>query len=191
MASFYFRYGVMKSGKSVHLMQVAHNYEKNNMKAIVLKPKVDTKGEDYIVSRVGLKRKVDFLVDDNKELKEYLDSLKDISCIIVDEAQFLNPENVDTLYEYNKKNDVPVICYGLKTDFITHAFPGAIRLFELSDYVEELVTICSCGKKAKFNARVVNGEYVLHGSQVAIDGEVNYEVLCGECYLKKVLKIDI
>ena len=191
MASFYFRYGVMKSGKSVHLMQVAHNYEEKDMKVALLKPNIDKKGDDYVISRVGIKRKVDYLVDENKELKEYLDNLEDVKCIIVDEAQFLSPENVDTLYEYNKKNNVPVICYGLKSDFRTHAFPGSIRLFELADVMEELVTICECGRKAKFNARVVDGEYILHGEQVAIDGiDASYEVLCGNCYRKKVLKID-
>lgn len=192
MASFYFRYGAMKSGKSAHLMQVAHNYEERDMKVIVTKPKVDAKGEDEIISRTGLHRKVDYLIENNKNFKEYLSTLENVKCILVDEAQFLDKEVIDTLYEYNKKYDIPVICYGLKSDFRTLAFPASIRLFELADTLEELVTICECGKRAKFNARIINGEYVLYGEQIAIDGiDARYDSLCGECYLKKVLKIDL
>lgn len=192
MASFYFRYGAMKSGKSAHLMQVAHNYEERDMKVIVAKPKIDSKGEDEIVSRTGLHRKVDYLIEDNKSFKEFLNTLTDVKCILIDEAQFLDKEIIDTLYEFNKIKDVPVICYGLKNDFRTLAFPASIRLLELADTIEELVTICQCGKRAKFNARIVNGEYVLYGEQIAIDGvEARYDSLCGECYLKKVLKINL
>lgn len=193
MASFYFRYGAIKSGKSTQLMQVAHNYEERDMKVSILKPAVDKKGEDEIISRIGVHRKVDFLISDNVSLKEYLNSIKDtVRCVLVDEAQFLSSDIVDILYEFNKKYNIPVICYGLKSDFRTISFPGSIRLFELADVFEELVTICECGKKAKFNARVIDGKYVLHGEQIAIDGiDAGYDSLCGKCYLEKVLKIDL
>lgn len=194
MASFYFRYGAMNSGKSAHLMQVAHNYEERDMLVILVKPKLDIKGEDEIISRTGLHRKVDYLIEDNKSFKEYLNTLtKDVKCILVDEAQFLDKEVIDTLYEYNKKYDVPVMCYGLKNDFRTMSFPATIRLFELADILEELVTICKCGRKAKFNARIVNDEFVIHGEQIMVDDgyNVSYDSLCGKCYLEKVLKIDM
>lgn len=194
MASFYFRYGAMNSGKSAHLMQVAHNYEERNMKVLVVKPKIDKKGEDELISRTGLHRKVDYLIEDNKSFKVFLSSLSNnIKCILVDEAQFLDIEVIDTLYEYNKKYDIPVMCYGLKSDFRTHGFPASLRLFELADILEELVTICECGKRAKFNARIVNDEFVIHGEQIMVDGcyDISYDSLCGKCYLQKVLKIDM
>ena len=116
---------------------------------------------------------------------------KIISCILIDESQFLTKEQVDELFYLTKKFDIPVICYGLRSDFKTMSFPGSLRLFEIADVMEELYTICRCGKRAKFNGRVVNGEFTSSGSQVAIDGEneVTYESLCGKCYLEKVLGI--
>ena len=189
MANLTFRYGAMNSGKSTALMQVAHNYEEKNMKVIVLKPVIDTKGNDKLVSRVGIMRKVDYLVSDgNSIIKLLKDKLKDTSCILVDEAQFLTEKHVDELHFICKELEIPVICYGLRSDFKTNSFPGSRRLFELADKLEELTTICACGKKAKFNARVINGKYVFEGEQVAIDevDDVYYESLCGKCYIEKV-----
>ena len=107
---------------------------------------------------------------------------------MIDEAQFLTTRQVEELQFISKELDISVICYGLKTDFKTNSFPGSRRLFELADKLEELTTICACGKKAKFNARIINGKYVFDGSQVAIDQEnsVSYEPLCGACYIEKV-----
>lgn len=195
MSKLYFRYGAMNSGKSTLLLQVANNYEERGMKVVIIKPLIDKKGSDAIVSRIGLSRKVDYLIKDDDNIKSYLKSCYDnkASCVLVDEAQFLNKEHVDELFLFTKKYNVPVICYGLRSDFKTEVFPGSLRLFEIADVIEELYTICRCGKRAKFNGRIVNGEFVSTGSQVAIDGvdEVQYESLCGKCYLEKVLKIDV
>lgn len=192
MSKLYFRYGAMNSGKTTLLLQVAHNYEERGMKVLILKPGIDTKGDNKIVTRIGLKRKVDHIIEKDENLKTYLNKVKDdIECILVDEAQFLSRDQVDELFMFSKLRDKPVICYGLRSDFKTIAFPGSLRLFEVADELEELITICRCGKRAKFNGRIVNGEFTSSGEQVAIDGEneVGYESLCGKCYLEKVLGI--
>ena len=192
MSKLYYRYGAMNSGKTTLLLQVAHNYEERGMKVLILKPKIDTKGNNMLVTRIGLKRKVDHLIDKDEKLINYLNKVKkDIACILVDDAQFLTRDQVDDLFMFTKLKDVAVICYGLRSDFKTMAFPGSLRLFEIADTLEELYTICRCGKKAKFNGRIVNGKFTAIGDQVAIDGEneVGYESLCGKCYLEKVLGI--
>ena len=192
MSKLYFRYGAMNSGKTTLLLQVAHNYEERGMKVVILKPGIDTKRNDKIVTRIGLKRKVDHIVKNDEKLINYLCTLPlDVVCVLVDEAQFLTRDQVDDLFMFTKLKNIPVICYGLRSDFKTMAFPGSLRLFEVSDVMEELITICRCGKRAKFNGRIVNGEFTSNGEQVAIDGEnhVEYESLCGKCYLEKVLGI--
>lgn len=191
MSKLYFRYGTMNCGKSLSLMQVAHNYEENNKKVLVIKSIIDTKGSDCLESRIGLKRKVNILLNNNETLDEY--SLDNIDCILVDEAQFLSSKQVESLFKISKQNNIPVICYGLKTDFKGYLFTGSKRLLELADVLEELVTICSCGKKAKFNARYINNEFTLKGKEVVIDGcstNIKYKPLCGECYLNSVLNIN-
>ena len=141
------------------------------MKVLVIKPLVDTKGGDTIVSRIGLSRSVDHLVEPGEDLYKYLKKIKGVSCIFVDEAQFLERGQIDDLLRIVVDYDVPIICYGLRTDFNTNGFEGR----------------CECGKKATFNARMVNGDFVFDGDQVAIDGEdeVTYESLCPKCYYKK------
>ncbi len=192
MNKLYYRYGAMNSGKTTLLLQVAHNYEERGMKVLILKPGIDTKGDNKIVTRIGLEREVDYLIHPDEDLSIYLKSISnDISCVLVDESQFLSKEQIDELYKFTKLKDISVICYGLRSDFKTNAFPGSKRLFEIADVMEEMYTTCRCGKRAKFNARIVNGEFTSSGEQVAIDGEneVKYESLCGKCYLEKVLKI--
>ncbi len=192
MSKLYYRYGTMNSGKTTLLLQAAHNYEEKGMKILILKPKVDTKGNDKIISKLGLKRKVDHLISQDEKLSTYLNNIdKAVFCIFVDEAQFLTRDQVDELFMFTKLKDRPVICYGLRSDFKTISFPGSLRLFEIADDMEELHTICKCGRRARFNGRIVNGEFTSSGDQVAIDGEneVKYEALCGKCYLEQVLKI--
>ena len=192
MSKLYYRYGTMNSGKTTLLLQAAHNYEEKGMKVLILKPKLDTKGNDKIYTKIGLKRKADHLIEEDEKLSIYLNKIKeDVYCIFVDEAQFLTRDQVDELFMFTKLKDRPVICYGLRSDFKTISFPGSLRLFEIADDMEELHTICKCGRRARFNGRIVNGEYTSSGDQVAIDGEneVKYEALCGKCYLEKVLKI--
>lgn len=188
MAKLYFRYGAMGAGKSTMLMQVAHNYEEKGLNVLVVKSIVDTKGEDKLVSRIGIERKVDVLLK-NSDILSKTHSLNNISCILVDESQFLNKKQVEDLWYISKELDIPVICYGLKVNFKGEFFDGSKRLMELADTFDELITICKCGKKARFNARKVNGEYTLSGDDVLIDGTKNieYEALCGKCYLEKVI----
>jgi len=192
MAKLYFRYGAMNCGKTLHLLQTDYNYRKNNMKTIVIKPSVDTKGGNCIVTRLGLKRKVDILLKPYDNVRQKLDT-KDVVCILVDEAQFLQPHQVEDLWKIAKLSDIPVICYGLRTTFTSKFFIGSKPLMELADDLDEISTICSCGKKAKFNARKVNGEFVTDGAEIAIDGEndVTYEPLCGKCYIEKVMGVDM
>ena len=191
MSKLYFRYGAMNCGKSTLLMQVAHNYEENSKKVIVIKSSIDTKGEDHLESRIGVKRKVDILINKKESFKKYLNDFKLAACILVDEAQFLTAKQVEELWKVTKQLNIPVICYGLKTDFQSHLFEGSKRLLELADEIEELITICSCGKRAKFNARYVNGKFTLEGKEVVIDGScdnVVYHPMCGKCYLNELEK---
>ena len=190
MSKLYFRYGAMNCGKTTSLLQVAHNYEERGIKVVLIKPSIDTKANDSVSSRIGVERKVDHLVSPEENLKGYLNLLVgNTSCVLVDEAQFLSESQVEELFVFSKLTNIPVICFGLRCDFRTNLFPGSKRLFELADEIEELYTICRCGIKARFNARIVNGEFTLDGDQVAIDGDVEYESLCGKCYLTKVRKM--
>lgn len=195
MAKLYFRYGAMNCGKTTSLLQVAHNYEERGMNILLLKPSKDKKGDRNIVSRLGVNREVDYLVGDNDSIidiaTEYLNNNKKIDCLLVDEAQFLEPSQVDELLFFATDMDIPVICYGLRTDFKLQGFPGASRLLEIASSIEEMKTICECGKKATINARFVDNELTIEGDQVAIDGfdNVTYKSMCPKCYFKKVKKL--
>lgn len=203
MAKLYFRYGAMNSGKSTALLQVAYNYEERGQRILLAKPATDTKGDTNIESRLGIDRSVDFLIspndsvwelfqqasagEDPQALLQSLDHMPPVAAFLVDEAQFLTPDQVDDLMKIAILLDVPVLAYGIRTDFLTKAFPGAQRLLEISHTLEELKTICRCGRKAIFNGRKVDGVFTFQGPQVAIDGQgVEYESLCGACYLEEV-----
>lgn len=186
MAKLYFRYGAMGCGKTSALLQVAHNYNEKNMEILLIKPKIDTKGGINVESRIGIYRQVDFVFPQKIKIKNKM-NLENIKAIIVDEAQFLSPHQVDELYEISKEYDIPVICYGLRTDFQMKGFPGSSRLLEISDEIEEIKTICKCGLKATQNLRYNNGVPVFKGEQVLIDGtnqNITYESVCGKCYLE-------
>lgn len=195
MAKLYFRYGAMNSGKSTALLQAAFNYEERGHRVLLAKPAVDTKGDRDIVSRLGMVREVDFTIAPDDQLLEVFQCYRtpvieergrDVSCLLVDEAQFLTAEQVDDLLRIALLDDIPVLAYGIRTDFQTTAFRGSRRLLEIAHSLEELKTICRCGRKAIFNGRRIGGEYVFDGDQVAIDGvEVAYESLCGVCYLQE------
>ena len=190
MSKLYFRYGAMNSGKSTHLMQVAHNYEERGMKVILIKPATDKKGGDKLVSRLGVERKVDILcekkMDIYEEIKKWQEVKFKIDCILVDEVQFMTKEQVDQLFKIAVVLDIPVICYGLRTDFMMEGFEGSTRLLLLAHSIEEMKTICKCGRKAILNGRKINDEFVFEGEQVAIDNidNVQYESLCGHCYFR-------
>ena len=194
MAKLNFKYATMNSGKSLDLIRTVYNYEENNYKVLVLKPSIDTKAENYISSRVGVKRKVDYLIKPNDNILELLkDSLDNIKTIFVDESQFLKKEQVDELFLISKKYDIDVICYGLRNNFKMEGFEGSIRLLEIAEELEELKTMCHCGNIARYVGRKVNGKYVFDGDVVVIDGTANVEYvpLCGDCYLKEVRNIDL
>lgn len=171
-------------------MQVAYNYEERGMKVLLIKPSTDKKGGDKLVSRLGVERKVDLLINDDQniynEVKKWQDEKYKIDCILVDEVQFFKAYQIDQLFEIAVCLDIPVICYGLRTDFKMQGFEGSTRLLLLAHSIEELKTICKCGKKAILNGRKINGKFVFEGEQVAIDNidNVEYESLCGHCYFK-------
>ncbi|MFW7415111.1 thymidine kinase [Demequina sp. SO4-18] len=190
MAKLYFRYGAMNSSKSALLLTAAYNYEERDQRPVIVKPGVDTKAGRAVSSRIGVERPVDVLLQDGESLEAAVAAhapLTDIDAIFIDEAQFLTPSQVDEAFTIAVTGGVPVLCYGLRGDFTTRSFPGSLRLLEIAHSIEELKTICRCGSKAIFNARIVGGEFVSHGAQVAIDGQhADYESLCGRCYLAKV-----
>lgn len=195
MSKLYFRYGAMNSGKSTALLQAAFNYEERGQRVLLAKPLIDTKGEATIVSRLGIVRPVDFTIGPDEDIYDKFQRERErvlaeheqpVSCLLVDESQFLSEAQVDDLLRIALLDDVPVLAYGIRTDFQTVAFPGSRRLLEVAHSLEELKTICRCGRKAVFNARKVDGRFVFSGEQVAIDGaEVSYESLCGNCYLEE------
>jgi thymidine kinase len=199
MAKLYFRYGAMNSGKSTAMLQAAFNYEERGHRVLLAKPDTDTKGDGRIMSRLGFSREVDFLIDPASDVRAlFLRFAGDatrvpgaapaqpVSALLVDEAQFLTDAQVDDLVRIAILEDVPVLAYGIRTDFQTVAFPGSRRLLEVAHSLEELKTICRCGRKAVFNARRVGDAFVFDGDQVAIDGvDVTYEALCGACYLQE------
>ncbi len=190
MAKLYFRYGAMNCGKTTNLLQVAHNYHERGMRAIIMKPGVDTKGGEAVVSRLGVTREVDVLVGPGADVLDlvqgYIIEHGHVDCILVDEVQFMKAEQIDQLFEAAVTKNIPVICYGLRTDFKMNGFEGSERLLLLAHSLEELKTVCRCGKKALLNGRKINGQFVFEGAQVAIDGEdqVEYESLCPACYFQ-------
>ena len=191
MAKLIFNYSAMNSGKTMDLLRTAYNYEENGLRVIVMKPSIDTEGGDSIVTRVGLNRKVDYLIDEDCDIYELLKNKIDgVKCIFVDEAQFLSVDHVNQLFKITKLLDVPVICYGLRTNFKSELFDGSMRLLALADELNEFKSLCNCGNMARFNARRLNGEFLYDGDDILIDGfsEVEYVPLCGECYLREVSK---
>ncbi len=188
MAKLYFRFGAMNCGKSTALIQVDHNYRERGMKTLLIKPGSDLKGSDEIISRLQIKRRVDILAVETDNLFKLVQNYNvkhgQIHCVLVDEAQFLTSEQADQLFEVAVLQDIPVICYGLRTDFRLDGFAGSERLLLLAHSLEELKTICKCGRKALANARKVDGQFIFEGDQVAIDGieNVSYEPLCAQCY---------
>ncbi|MBO8161128.1 MAG: thymidine kinase [Thermosipho sp. (in: Bacteria)] len=182
----YFRYGVMNSGKSTQLLQIAHDYEVNNNKRVlVLKPKVDTKAGEYVITRMGdgvFKRKCDFLIDPKDDLFEILsdEKYKDVACVLIDESQFLSRKNVESLTLVVIKLDIPVICFGLRNDFRGHPFEGSSWLFALAQDIEEITTRALDrfdSKRATMNIRLINGKPVFEGEQISIDDKVEITYL--------------
>ena len=190
MAKLYFRYGAMNCGKSTALIQVDYNYRERSMNTIIIKPETDTKGNDKVISRLGVERTADILSTPNDNLYEIIETWQrekgPFHCVLVDEAQFLTSSQVDQLFKVAVIQEIPVICYGLRTDFLLNGFEGSARLLLMAHSIEELKTICKCGQKAVANGRKIGGKFVFEGAQVAIEGEADvvYESLCASCYFK-------
>lgn len=182
MAKLYFRHGTMSSGKTLNLLAVAHNYENKGETVVVLRPRLDVRfGAEAVTSRVGITRAADVLVDADTVLDAAL--FRAAACVLVDEAQFLSAAVVDQLRELTWDLDVPVICYGLRTDFRTRAFEGSARLLEVADTIEEVKTVCHfCHRKAIFNLRLSADGGVVDGPQIELGEDDRYRPVCGPCY---------
>ena len=187
MAKLYYKFGAMGSSKTAQALITKFNYEERNMKVLLLKPSVDTRdGAAIVKSRIGLQEDAVIVGSDENIYEIYLSKYSDCNVIIVDECQFLTPEQVDQLADIVIEKDIPVLCFGLSTDFTTHLFPGSKRLFEIAESISEIKSICSCGAKATVNARIDgNGRIVTEGSQVLIGGNDSYVAMCRKCWLKR------
>lgn len=188
MAKLYFNYGAMSAGKTIEVITTAYKYNSKGMKALIIKPAIDTKGGNFVCSRIGMSQKVDILLKSDDNLIDYLKKYSDITCLIIDEAQFLTEKQVLELVIITKDWNIPAICYGLKVDFQGKLFTGSEALIRYADDLNELVSICACGKKARFNARKVNNKYVFDGNQILIGEDESYDPLCETCFMNKVLK---
>ena len=187
MAKLYFKYGAMGSSKSANALITKFNYEERGMRVWLIKPATDTRdGEGLIASRIGLSAKAD-IISHEESIIALLDKMSGIDVIITDECQFFTPEQIDELREIVNFRDIPVLCFGLRTDFMTHLFPGSRRLLEVADSITEIKTICSCGAKAIVNARIDSeGHVITSGGQVFIGGNDSYVAMCHECWSRAI-----
>lgn len=187
MAKLYFKYGAMGSSKSAQALITQFNYEELGMSVWLIKPSVDTRdGADIIKSRIGLQRSAQIITPEQNIAEEYA-KLEKHDVIIADEAQFFTPEQIDQLRGLVDDEDIPVLCFGLRTDFLTHFFPGARRLMELADSITEIKTVCECGRKATVNARIDgSGRIVTEGAQVFLGGNDSYIAMCHKCWKRKI-----
>ncbi len=186
MAKLYFRHGTMDSAKSLNLLAVAHNYRQQGKRVALLKPDLDDRfGGGVIASRAGLEKPADLLLGPDSQLDP--DFFEGLDCVLVDEAQFLAPRIIEQLRVLTRTHNVPVICYGLRTDFRTALFPASARLFELADSIEEIKVTCQyCNRKAIFNMRLANGEPVGEGAQIQIGANESYAPVCHACYEQRL-----
>jgi thymidine kinase len=186
MAKLYFRHGTMGSAKTLNLLAVAHNYRSQGKRVLLLKPRLDTRFSDgAIVSRSGLNEQADMLVDADSKLDT--SRFDGLDCVLVDEAQFLSPQVIEQLRLLTLSHDVPVICYGLRTDFRSRLFEGSRRLLELADSIEEVKVTCQfCNRKAILNMRLLNGRATTEGAQVELGADDRYAPACFRCYNKRL-----
>ncbi len=190
MAKLYFRYGAMGCGKTMQLLQVAFNYEERGHKVCVIKPSTDTKNGTKLLTRIGPERETDFCFDRRTNLYQQIaKNYRDVACVLVDEAQFLSAKQIDQLMDVTIDFDIPVMAYGLRLNFRLKdgGFEGATRLLQIAHEIEELKTICECGKKATYNARFLNGKLVTDGPDILIDDnktKIEYRALCPACFKK-------
>ena len=186
MAKLYFKFGAMGCSKSAQALITKFNYEERNMKVMLLKPALDTRDRGIVSSRIGLCAEAICVSPDCDVYRLYREQYSDCQVVIVDECQFLTPEQVDQLGAIVTELDVPVLCFGLSTDFQTHLFPGSKRLFEIAESVSEIKSVCRCGRKATVNARLDDdGNVVYTGEQVCIGGNERYTAMCRKCWLER------
>lgn len=193
MAKLYFRYGVMGSSKSAQALITKFNYEEQGMRVWLIKPAADTRyGTDIVRSRIGLEQKGDVITEDMNLYEIFRDREKEFNDVIIaDEAQFLTPAHIEQLRDIVDNYNVPVFCFGLRTDFRTKMFPGSARLFELADSVSELKTVCTCGGKAMVNARIDGeGNIITEGAQIMLGGNESYRPMCYKCWKKAQQKAE-
>ena len=187
MAKLYFKYGVMGSSKSAQALITKFNYEELGMTVWLIKPSIDTRdGADVVKSRIGLSATAQVITPGEDIIAAYREAGKH-DVIIADEAQFFTPAQIDQLRTLVDEDDLPVLCFGLRTDFLTHFFPGAQRLMELADSLTEIKTVCACGRKATVNARIdENGRITTEGSQVLLGGNDRYVAMCHKCWKERI-----
>ena len=189
MAKLYFKYGAMGSSKTAQALITKYNYEENGLKVWLLKPGADTRdGVNILRSRIGLEAQVDVAAADADVYERFLQERNgQCDVIIVDECQFLTPEQIDQLRRIVDDFDIPIMCFGLRTDFLTRLFPGSLRLMEVADTIQEIKTICDCGNKATVNARIDGtGHIVTQGAQVVLGGNDSYIAMCHRCYIRGI-----
>lgn len=187
MAKLYFKYGAMGSSKSAQALIAQFNYEELGMSVWLIKPSVDDRdGASIVQSRIGLKREAE-VITPGEDIWERYAEIPGCDVIIADEAQFFTPEQIDQLRELVDEKNVPVMCFGLRTDFLTHTFPGSKRLLELADSITEIKTVCECGSKATVNARIDgSGRIITEGDQVFLGGNDSYVAMCHRCWTRKI-----
>ena len=188
MAKLYFKYGAMGSSKTAQALITKYNYEENDMNVWLIKPSADTRdGAGTIRSRIGLEAECEVIAPDVDVFARFLGSqVRRTDVIIVDECQFLTPQQIEQLRDIVDEHNIPVLCFGLRTDFQTKLFPGSMRLMELADCIEEIKTMCDCGAKATVNARISDGYIVTEGAQVVLGGNDCYIAMCHKCYVKGI-----
>lgn len=188
MAKLYFKYGAMGSSKTAQALITKFNYEERGMKVWLIKPAIDDRdGRDIIKSRVGLYAKSTTVDKNESIIDKFISEKSDVDVIIADECQFFTEKQVDDLRRIVDEYDIPVLCFGLRTDFLSHLFEGSRRLFELADSISEIKTICECGSKATVNARLdSNMNIVTEGSQVMIGGNESYIAMCHKCWRERI-----
>lgn len=188
MAKLYFKYGAMGSSKTAQALITKYNYEENGLKVWLMKPSADTRdGTKVLRSRIGLEATVEVMTPDTDIYDLFVRTRRDCNVIIVDECQFMTEKQIDELRAIVNDFNVPVLCFGLRTDFQTKLFPGSMRLMELADAIEEIKTMCDCGAKATVNARIDgSGHVVTQGAQVVLGGNDSYIAMCHRCYVNSI-----
>ena len=187
MAKLYFKYGAMGSSKTAQVLITKYNYEENGMNVWLIKPAADKRdGETILRSRVGLESKAEALGPE-ADITKLLPHRGKVDVIIVDECQFMTAEQIDQLRTIVDLHDIPVLCYGLRTDFLSTLFEGSRRLFEVADTITEIRAICDCGAKATTNARIdANGYIVTEGDQLLLGGNDRYMAMCHKCWIRNI-----